>query len=297
MRRALVVGVNNYQSVSKLRGCVGDVHHVGLTLKALGFEVRWIVNERAHRGAVIERLRWLREVDHHSDGQYAIWLSMHGTQKVDRNGDEVGDSLDECACLYDLDPSTWWDRGMFIDDEMPGLLPAAPGGAGHDMCFSGTGLRDAPNPARDIIQRVVVPPADIALRGPAPYHSSVKAALSDQMQLAYFGASQDSQTAADYLEPACPLCALRPLALIGPNLYYHGALTMAWLTTVWAAGGAILSANEVRFTRWPELTFHDLASGIRQWFADRPHFSQIPSPTLFGGAPEDVLAMCRPLGG
>ena len=97
-RKALLVGINDYQGVSDLRGCVNDVLDMHFSLRSLfGFkteEIRTLTNDRATKDHITHRLRWLTEGA--KSGDYLVFhFSGHGSQIRDRNRDELVDHLDE----------------------------------------------------------------------------------------------------------------------------------------------------------------------------------------------------------
>jgi hypothetical protein len=105
-RKALLVGINDYQSVSDLRGCVNDVLDMHFTLRSLfGFEtpeIRVLTDSRATKDYIVQRLKWL--VDGAQAGDFLVFhFSGHGSQIRDRDHDELEDQLDELICPYNRD--------------------------------------------------------------------------------------------------------------------------------------------------------------------------------------------------
>jgi hypothetical protein len=292
-KKALLVGVNRYQAVSPLNGCVNDAHHLGIILKALGFSVRLLADDRAHRTNIIERIKWLTNVP--KGGTYFLGMSSHGTHVADRNGDEV-DGQDECFCPYDLNPATWWEDGLIVDDEWVSMLPDdRTGFAFFDMCHSGTSLRELGPAAaaaknHPVLNRAIHPPADVAFRAisASTPPSTVRSTLAILNKPVYYiGASQDSQTAADYFEPGCPICSKSPAMLVshGSKLGYHGALSTSFITAILEAGGGVCGndGSTITFSKGVDLSYKGTKKVIQAWFGKHRNFNQIPSFEVFGG--------------
>lgn len=171
--RALLVGVNRYRLPGcDLQGCVNDVTNMrDVLLKYFGFsaeQVRLLVDERATREAVLERLEWLVR-DAAAGDKLVFHFSGHGSQVRDRDGDELKDHLDEVICPHDMD----WDGKYISDDDLAGLFSQVPEGALLevilDCCHSGTGTREMQ--ALSLLPmelamrpRFLPPPADIQAR-------------------------------------------------------------------------------------------------------------------------------------
>ena len=176
VRRALLVGVNDYLGANDLHGCVNDVLDMHFTLRSLfGFkadEVRTLTDKRATSANIKHRLNWL--VKGAKAGDFLLFhFSGHGSQIRDREGDELKDNLDELICPHDIN----WDRrdSYITDDELNTILGGVQKGV-HleiilDCCHAGTGLKEmglepppelaAEFPTR---YRFLSPPADIFLR-------------------------------------------------------------------------------------------------------------------------------------
>jgi uncharacterized caspase-like protein len=111
--KALLVGINAYELPgADLNGCVNDVTNVrDILLKYFGFavkEIRVLVDGRATRKAIMQRVEWLVK-DAKSGDRLLFQFSGHGSQIRDRDGDELKDQLDEILCPHDMD----WD-GTYI---------------------------------------------------------------------------------------------------------------------------------------------------------------------------------------
>ncbi|MEY2527114.1 MAG: metacaspase [Verrucomicrobiota bacterium] len=162
-RRALLIGINNYPDVeSRLEGCVNDVFLMSSVLQEIGFkpdEIRVVLDERATRSAIRERIDWL--LDATADGQERVlYYSGHGAQLPDYNAAEKIDHVDECLAPYDFH---WTQDSAITDDDFVQYYSALPYDAKFftifDCCHSGGMTRDG---ARKI--RAMVPPDDIRHR-------------------------------------------------------------------------------------------------------------------------------------
>jgi len=174
-KKALTVGINDYQGIRDLRGCINDVTNMRDILRNyLGFsndEIRVLTDSRATKDGILTRLQWL--IDNAKSGDFLVFhYSGHGSQIRDRNGDEsLQDGLDELICPYDFN----WDGKYIIDDDLYKIFKSLPQGVllevFLDCCHSGTGLRDIsfgrpdhlgpPNPTQS---RYIPPPIDVASR-------------------------------------------------------------------------------------------------------------------------------------
>ncbi len=171
--KALLVGVNKYKLPgADLQGCVNDVTNIrDVLLKYFGFSVRQIrvlVDARATRNAILERLDWLIKGAKSGD-RLLFHFSGHGSQIRDRDGDELRDRLDEIICPHDMD----WDGTYIIDDDLKSIFSKLPAGVRLDVlldaCHSGTGTREAAAfallpPERTVTARFLAPPIDILCR-------------------------------------------------------------------------------------------------------------------------------------
>lgn len=142
--KALLLGINNYKSISDLRGCVNDIRNIKkLLVEDFGFDgqnnIRMLSNEDVVLDNVNAGFKWL--FDDLNPGDRAVFhFSGHGSYVVSENDDEP---TDEILCLWDMD---WNDENSYlIDDDLGNLTEELPKGA-HltvilDNCNSGTGTR------------------------------------------------------------------------------------------------------------------------------------------------------------
>lgn len=260
-RKALLVGINNYQSISDLRGCLNDVTNMRDVLKSLlGFtnaDISVLTESRATKANIISRLNWL--VTNAHSGDYLVFqFSGHGSQIRDRDGDErLSDGLDELICPYDMD----WNRGTYItDDELNGIFRRLPAGVllevYLDSCHSGTGLKaielDRPvelGPEHPTLNRYLAPPVDLFCRFEGEEHDLprkklFRSSVRDSVHHILWAGCMDNQTSAD--------------AYIGGA--YNGAFTYYFCKTMRETGNRlsrrdVLSRvrSSLRFNRYDQI--------------------------------------------
>ena len=148
MKKALLVGINNYPGTSNdLMGCVNDVQNMqNLLVSMFGFvteNISMLTDREATTANILKGLEAL--VADAQRGDLLIFhYSGHGSQVADPEGDEP-DQLDEILCPYDLD----WKTKMIRDDDLKRIFDPLPSGV-HlevflDSCHSGTGLKVIPD--------------------------------------------------------------------------------------------------------------------------------------------------------
>ncbi len=136
-KRALLVGIDHYQEITDLDGCVNDLWLMNQTIQEHGFDakdIRTLSNGRATLKALRERLTWL--VDGAREGDDLLFhYSGHGGQ-IPAYGPEEVDHLDECLCPHDFD-----GEAGYADNEFLQLYSQLPYGARFtillDCCHSG----------------------------------------------------------------------------------------------------------------------------------------------------------------
>lgn len=172
--KALVLAINDYESVSGLRGCVNDAHNMArLLTETFGFPsdgVRVVLDREVRKARVRTELTWL--FDGLSDGdRAALHFSGHGSQVADVDQDEEGDGLDELLCLSDMDFSR--ASTYITDDELGRMLKKCPRGVELtvvlDCCHSGTGTRK------------VLPPPDFSAPEPRMIESATAARVAARL--------------------------------------------------------------------------------------------------------------------
>jgi metacaspase-1 len=162
-RRALLVGINDYPDpANQLEGCVNDVFLMSSVLQESDFapeDIRVVLNERATRQGIIERLEWL--LDGVDDQQERVFFySGHGAQIPAYGPEGEVDHLDECLVPYDFN---WTNGSAFTDKDFCQLYSQLPYGTRFlsifDCCHSGGLTRDGSRKVRGI-----TPPDDIRHR-------------------------------------------------------------------------------------------------------------------------------------
>lgn len=143
-RAALLVGINEYEDGSDLRGCCNDVDRMyGVLRDIYGYQQKEIImlkNKMATRDAILEQLYIL--VGNLEDGDVGFFhFSGHGSQVADKDGDEA-DHLDELICPHDM---SFAKKIYITDDELSMIFSGISTGAWLevilDSCFSGTATR------------------------------------------------------------------------------------------------------------------------------------------------------------
>ena len=259
-KRALVIGINAYRDVAKLRGCVNDTTNVRAALTDLaGFatdDVRLLVDERASKREIERRLAWLVEGARPGD-LLVLHFSGHGAQVRDRDEqDELSDQLDEILCPWDLD----WEGTFITDDYLTEVLKVPDGVVLEvilDCCNSGDGNAEVgfsaeedagTEPSEARLPRFLRPPAHLVSRQAGEDLPRIRLfAKREPAKLALWSACADVQTAAD--------------AVIGGVA--HGAFTFYLCKHLREAEGRLpraellarvrTSLRENRYTQIPEL--------------------------------------------
>lgn len=157
-RRALLIGINKFQQVSGLNGCINDtVNMKNILMSFYGFKVqdiRSLTDTQATKTNIIKELQWL--IQGVVPGDFLVFhFSSHGSQLPDRSGDEKADRKDEILCCYDMN---WTGGGYLLDDDMQRFAHAIPAGVNveaiFDTCHSGT----------EQITRSLTPPSGVGER-------------------------------------------------------------------------------------------------------------------------------------
>lgn len=214
MKRALLVGINNYKLPgADLNGCVNDVTAVAsLLISKYGFapdDIKTLLDSDATKGNIeAELLNLVLTSDENST--LVFQFSGHGTHIRDLNGDE-SDRRDECLCPYDV-----YDETTLIkDDWITDVLARIPKGARFyflaDCCHSGTLHREMPigNPHPRKIRFLRLPTQPLVL----PRNVIVRPDVVESGPYLLLTGCRDNQTSAD--------------AWFGDR--YHGAMTFALL--------------------------------------------------------------------
>ncbi len=153
-KRALLVGLSHYANPEyDLPGCTNDVFLMSQVLQQAGFaaqDIRVVLDARATKDAIMERLQWLLDGAH--DGHDRVfYFAGHGAQLPGYGAHEVVDRLDECLVPHDFD---WSRRRALVDDEFHDLYAQLPENTRFltilDCCHSGGMSRDGGIRARGL---------------------------------------------------------------------------------------------------------------------------------------------------
>jgi hypothetical protein len=143
-RRALLIGINDYQAFPNLRGALNDVELLGGVLESrFGFapeHVRRLTDAQATRAGILAALAALAREAGPEDVVY-VHYSGHGSQVEDVDGDEGADGMDETLVPHDGRTEGVPD---ITDDELAAALASLPAGRAVvvlDSCHSGTATR------------------------------------------------------------------------------------------------------------------------------------------------------------
>jgi len=200
-----------------LNGCVNDVTNVrDILLKFFAFrvdDIRLLVDERATKQAIMDRLTWLVKGAKAGD-RLLFHYSGHGSQIRDRDGDELKDKMDEILCPHNMD----WDGTYIVDDELQKIFSCIISGVlleiFLDCCHSGTGTRvlrglEKLPPEFSFKPRFLPPPIDLQSRIDEDLEVKRLFRTINPVSHILFAGCRDNQTSAD--------------AMIGGH--YNGAFT------------------------------------------------------------------------
>lgn len=212
-RKALLVGINDYNGNGDLKGCVNDVTNMRNILKTYyGFnnsDIHVLIDKRATKKNILLRLKNLVKEANNAQGGMAVFhISSHGSQIRDWDGDELKDQLDEIICPHDMD----WDGQFITDDTLNEIFIDL-----HkdvllevflDCCHSGDGLREHTfnrppelGPENPTLNRYMNPPNDIVCRTEGETEKlsrkSFRNSYKDRTHHILWAACRDNQTSAD----------------------------------------------------------------------------------------------------
>ncbi len=145
-KKAVLCGINNYQSQTDLRGCVNDVKNMSLLLThVFGFvpeQIHQLTNEQVTKAAILQEWHWLIQTAQPGD-QIVFHFSGHGSYITDDADADETDGYDEITCLYDMN---FHNPDTFIrDDEWKTMIQQVPQDVEltiiMDNCHSGTATR------------------------------------------------------------------------------------------------------------------------------------------------------------
>lgn len=192
--KAVLVGINKYKSISRLRGCLNDVENIGDLLrreyKFKDEDIVILTEEDATKHLIESALHVL--VDNAENGDFLFFhFSGHGSQVQDTSGDEI-DYADELICPWDFD----WDSKTYItDDVLNKIFKKLPEGAlleiVLDCCHSGTGVREIGSSAH-ILPRAITP--RVLISKPV---KRMRESVGGVSNYVLWAGCQDNQTSAD----------------------------------------------------------------------------------------------------
>lgn len=150
---ALLVGINDYKYVTKLKGTVNDVENMRQVLvERFGFpdddqHILVLKDKQATRDAIFKAMKEHLIAKATPDSIVVFHYSGHGSQKVDDNGDEI-DGYDETLVTYDSGRQDPHPNLDITDDELYDLLNQLTNKTPNvtfifDSCHSGTITRGA----------------------------------------------------------------------------------------------------------------------------------------------------------
>mgnify|MGYP001764312284 CR=1 FL=1 len=148
---ALLVGINDYPYIAKLKGAVNDVENMRqLLVERFGFpddgeHMLVLTDEQAKRDAILHGLKEHLIAKATPDSVVVFHYSGHGSKIVDISGDEI-DTWDETIVAYDSGRQDPHPNRDIIDDELLDLLNQLTEKTPNvtfifDSCHSGTVTR------------------------------------------------------------------------------------------------------------------------------------------------------------
>ncbi len=152
VRRALLIGINDYKAVPGLQGSVNDVETMReVLISRWGFaqsNVRVLTNQAATRDGILAALEDLVAITGPEDTVY-LHYSGHGSEVEDLNGDEES-GLDQTLVPQNGRSGTVRD---IVDDELAAIIARLRARAAIivlDSCHSGTATRSIDIRARSV---------------------------------------------------------------------------------------------------------------------------------------------------
>lgn len=175
--RALVVGIDEYELVPRLRGAVNDARDIAAGLRKQGVgDLTLLVDREASRDAIEQS--WSGLVERSSPGDTIVFsFAGHGTQEPERIAGGEADGLDEVLLLARFATEGSRTRERIVDDELNGWFHVADSKGISvifvaDACHSGTVTRavdpragavsyryTSPYTITEDMLRITVPPA------------------------------------------------------------------------------------------------------------------------------------------
>lgn len=216
--RALVIGIDEYQNVSPLKGAVNDARDIAVTLKAAGVrDLQTLYDAEATRDGIISA--WQDMIDRSAeDDVLVLSYAGHGAQEKEWIKGSETDGLDEVFLLAGFDVSAPGNGERLRDDDLATMLRAAGDRSVlvlADSCHSGTMTRSIdPRIVRLGTRLVGLPPFENDILRSQPLHPMLeegKADGSDLQELSnviYVGATVDGQVIPELMIAGEPRGAL-----------------------------------------------------------------------------------------
>jgi hypothetical protein len=115
--RALVIGIDDYQHVRKLKGATADAHDIDSSLKTMGVrDVTALINEQAERSNVLREISALVERTRNND---IVFLSIagHGAQEPERIKGSQPDGMEDVFLLPGFEPTPTGSQQRILGSE------------------------------------------------------------------------------------------------------------------------------------------------------------------------------------
>jgi hypothetical protein len=238
--RALVIGIDDYQHVQKLRGAVADARDVERALRAIGVaDLRLVLNDQANRKTVLAAFEALVSATRPSDTVF-VTLAGHGAQEPERiKGSEL-DGMDAVFLLQPFDPKDPDGASeKILDKEFNHYIKKIEGAGGRvvfvaDTCSGGGLARQVDSRGADFVYRSVkyapIPDHLVSVADRTDSFASI-----DDFQHSLFLAAVDKKSRAPELNI--------------PGVGYRGALSYAFSRALEGAadvdGDGVMTAEEI----------------------------------------------------
>jgi hypothetical protein len=115
--RALVIGVDDYQHVRKLKGATADAHDIDSSLRMMGVrDVTALINDQADRSNVLHEISALVERTRNND---IVFLSIagHGSQEPERIKGSQPDGMEDVFLLPGFEPTPTGSKQRILGSE------------------------------------------------------------------------------------------------------------------------------------------------------------------------------------
>ena len=115
--RALVIGIDDYQHVRKLKGATADAHDIGSSLRTMGVrDVTTLINDQADRSTVLREISALVERTKTND---IVFLSIagHGSQEPERIKGSQPDGMEDVFLLPGFEPTPTGSQQRILGSE------------------------------------------------------------------------------------------------------------------------------------------------------------------------------------